>query len=99
MRQRYSRELEGPGEDMTERDLDRDDPLDDFERRALTFLGQTKTVFVSGKGPAVIVMAEMPGIYPHVSRFARWVREAGFTVLMPNLFGAPGRTISLPRGL
>jgi dienelactone hydrolase len=47
----------------------------------------------------VIVMAEMPGIYPHVSRFARWVREAGFTVWMPNLFGDPGRTISMPHGL
>jgi dienelactone hydrolase len=82
-----------------ERDLEQDDPLDDFERRDLTFLGRTKTVFVSGKGPAVIVMAEIPGIYPHVSRFARWVREAGFTVFMPNLFGRPGRTISLPRGL
>ena len=82
-----------------ERDLDVDDPLEDFERRDLTFQGKTKTVFVAGKGPAVIVMAEMPGIYPHVSRFARWVRDAGFTVWMPNLFGAPGRTISLPRGL
>jgi dienelactone hydrolase len=55
-----------------------DDPLEDFEARELSFLGQTKQVFVSGTGPAVIVMAEMPGIYPHVSRFARWVREAGF---------------------
>jgi dienelactone hydrolase len=82
-----------------ERDLMQDDPLDDFERRELNFLGKTKTVFVSGKGPAVIVMAEIPGIYPHVARFARWVREAGFTVFMPSLFGHPGRTISMPRGL
>jgi dienelactone hydrolase len=82
-----------------ERDLTKDDPLEDFERRELTFHGQTKLVFVAGKGPAVIVMAEMPGIYPHVSRFARWVREAGFTVWMPQLFGTPGRTISIPRGL
>jgi dienelactone hydrolase len=77
-----------------ERDLTRDDPLDDFDARALTFLGQTKRVFVSGKGPAVIVMAEMPGIYPYVARFARWVREAGFTVWMPNLFGVPGRAVT-----
>lgn len=55
-----------------DRDLDQDDPLEDFEARELSFLGQTKQVFVSGTGPAVIVMAEMPGIYPHVSRFARW---------------------------
>ena len=82
-----------------ERDLTQDDPLEDFEARELRFLGRTKPVFVSGTGPAVIVMAEMPGIYPHVSRFARWVREAGFTVWMPNLFGDPGRAISIPRGL
>ena len=82
-----------------DRDLTQDDPLDDFEARDLSFLGKTKTVFVSGAGPAVIVMAEMPGIYPHVSRFARWVREAGFTVWMPNLFGDPGRAISIPRGV
>ncbi|HVH17673.1 MAG TPA: dienelactone hydrolase family protein [Myxococcota bacterium] len=78
----------------TERDLTRDDPLDDFDSRELTFLGQTKRVFVSGKGPAVIVMAEMPGIYPHVARFARWVRDAGFTVWIPNLFGVPGRAVT-----
>ena len=35
-------------------------------------------------------MAEMPGIYPHVARFARWVRDAGFTVWMPHLFGDRG---------
>ena len=82
-----------------DRDLAQDDPLEDFEARELSFLGKTKTVFVSGAGPAVIVMAEMPGIYPHVSRFARWVRAAGFTVWMPNLFGEPGRAVSIPRGL
>jgi dienelactone hydrolase len=43
----------------------------------------------------VIVMAEIPGITPHVARFARWVRDAGFTVWMPNLFGEPGRPISM----
>jgi Dienelactone hydrolase family len=32
----------------------------------------------------------MPGISPHVARFARWVREAGFTVYMPSLFGRDG---------
>jgi dienelactone hydrolase len=36
-------------------------------------------------------MTEMPGISPHVARFARFVRDAGFTVWMPNLFGTPGK--------
>jgi dienelactone hydrolase len=82
-----------------QRDLTQHDALEDFDARELTFLGGTRRVFVSGQGPAVIVMAEIPGIYPHVSRFARWVREAGFTVWMPNLFGEPGRPVSILRGL
>ncbi|MBI1210925.1 MAG: dienelactone hydrolase [Alphaproteobacteria bacterium] len=71
------------------------DPLDDFEAKQLTFNGRTKRVFVAGKGPAVIVMAEMPGIYPLVARFARWVRDDGFTVWMPDLFGRAGAPITI----
>jgi hypothetical protein len=67
-----------------------DDPLDDFAHRSITLDGVTKTVHTSGHGPAVIVMSEMPGISPHVARFARWVRDAGFTVYMPSLFGRDG---------
>ncbi|MBM4778355.1 MAG: dienelactone hydrolase [Archangiaceae bacterium] len=67
-----------------------DDPLNDFERRSITLEEVTRTVLVSGVGPAVIVMAEMPGISPHVARFARWVREAGFSVYLPSLFGRDG---------
>ena len=66
------------------------DPLDDFEPRQITLLGKTKRVYVAGSGPAVIVIAEMPGISPYVTRFARWVRDAGFTVYMPSLFGTDG---------
>jgi dienelactone hydrolase len=75
------------------------DPLTDFERRELTLLGRTKGVFVAGEGPAVIVMSEMPGIYTHVARFARTVRDAGFTVWMPVLFGTPGAPVTVPRAL
>jgi dienelactone hydrolase len=80
-------------------DLFRPDPLDDFERRDLTFLDETRRVYVAGSGPAVIVMSEMPGIHPHVSRFARWVRDAGFTVWMPHLFGDDGRPPTVLYGL
>ena len=51
----------------------------------------------AGTGPAVIVMAEMPGISPHVARFARWVRDAGFAVYMPSLFGRDG-AVPIGRG-
>jgi dienelactone hydrolase len=75
-----------------------DDPLDDFERRSITLLGETRGVYVAGTGPAVIVMAEMPGISPHVARFSRWVRDAGFTVYMPSLFGRDGAFPSAEEG-
>ena len=58
-----------------------DDLLDDFHASSYTFEGATKRVHVSGAGPAVIVMAEMPGISPHVARFARWVRPVTYTHL------------------
>ncbi|MGJ7902756.1 dienelactone hydrolase family protein [Lysobacter sp. 1R34A] len=66
------------------------DPLDDFEPRTIAVDGVGKRVHVAGAGPAVIVMTEMPGISPQVARFARWVRDAGFTVYMPSLFGRDG---------
>lgn len=67
-----------------------DDPLDDFTLREITLDDVAKGVYVAGSGPAVIVLTEMPGISPHVARFSRWVRDAGFTVYMPSLFGRDG---------
>lgn len=75
-------------------DLTRTDPLDDFARTPMTLLGQERLVYVAGHGPAVVVVTEMPGISPHVARFARWVRDAGFTVYMPHLFGKDGAPIT-----
>ncbi len=69
----------------------RDDPLDDFSRRAVTVDGVTRTVHAAGSGPAVVLMPEMPGISPDVARFARWIRDAGLTVYLPSLFGVDGR--------
>jgi dienelactone hydrolase len=76
-----------------------DDPLEDFEPRTITLDGVAKVVHVTGSGPAVIVMAEMPGISPHVARFARWVRDAGFTVYMPSLFGRDGAVPAVEEGV
>lgn len=66
------------------------DPLDDFSRRLIGVDGVEKTVYAAGAGPAVILMPEMPGISPDVARFARWVRDAGFRVYVPSLFGIDG---------
>lgn len=79
--------------------LDKDDPLSDFAQRELTFEAVKKRVYLAGEGPAVIVMSEMPGISPHVARFARWVRDAGFCVYMPSLFGRDGAVADAERGL
>src|SRR5215472_8250728 len=83
---------------MATRNLGIDDPLDDFSLREIVIDGVGKRVHVAGKGPAVIVMTEMPGISPHVARFARWVRDAGFTVYMPSLFGRDGAVPEVEEG-
>lgn len=83
----------------TTRPLTEDDPLDDFTARQITLDGIEKKVYVLGEGPAVIVMTEMPGISPHVARFARWVRDAGFTVYMPSLFGRDGAVPGAEEGV
>ncbi|MES2960460.1 MAG: dienelactone hydrolase family protein, partial [Pseudomonadota bacterium] len=75
---------------MTTSQLTQDDKLEDFVKRSVDIEGNSKVVYVAGSGPAVIVMTEMPGISPHVARFSRWVRDAGFTVYMPSLFGKDG---------
>ena len=68
----------------------RDDDLADFTRRVLLLDGEELTVHTAGTGPAVVLMPEMPGISPDVARFARWVRDAGFAVYLPSLFGVDG---------
>ncbi|MBV8767917.1 MAG: dienelactone hydrolase family protein [Hyphomicrobiales bacterium] len=75
---------------MPTRSIKQDDPLEDFTPREIALHGVTRRVYVAGRGPAVIVMSEMPGISPEVARFARWVRNTGFTVYMPSLFGRDG---------
>jgi dienelactone hydrolase len=62
-----------------------------FDRQSLLFNNETRAVYRSGSGPAVIVMSEMPGITPQVARFGRTVVDDGFSVFMPQLFGQPLR--------
>jgi dienelactone hydrolase len=83
---------------MPKPSMNEDDPLEDFDPRDVTLDGVTKVVHVAGAGPAVIVMTEMPGISPHVARFSRWVRDAGFTVYMPSLFGRDGAVPDAEQG-
>lgn len=65
--------------------------IDGFTHRHFTADGVTHPVYRAGSGPAVIVMAEIPGITPSVVSFARRVVDAGYTAVLPQLFGTPGR--------
>ncbi|MGI8522584.1 MAG: dienelactone hydrolase family protein [Nocardioides sp.] len=58
----------------------------------------TRTTYRKGSGPGVIVIHEIPGITPDVIAFAEEVVAAGFTVVMPTLFGTPEARMS-PRSL
>lgn len=69
--------------------------LPGFIDESFTHAGETRAVYVGGEGPAVIVMTEVPGITPAVHAFAERVRDAGFTVFVPQLFGTPMRDFSV----
>jgi dienelactone hydrolase len=53
------------------------------------FGGVSHPTYRKGTGPGVIVIHEIPGITPTVIAFAQEVVDAGFTVVMPSLFGTP----------
>ncbi|MCU1449453.1 MAG: putative dienelactone hydrolase, partial [Acidimicrobiales bacterium] len=69
--------------------------LDGFERTTFTHDDKTRDVYRTGSGPAVIVIAEMPGITPNVCQFARRVADLGCTAVLPHLFGVPGKPPSV----
>ncbi|WP_027861377.1 dienelactone hydrolase family protein [Marmoricola sp. URHB0036] len=54
-----------------------------------SFGGVSHPTYRKGTGPGVIVIHEIPGITPTVIAFAQEVVDAGFTVVMPSLFGTP----------
>ena len=66
------------------------DLLTDFASFSFASGGRERTVYRRGRGPAVIIMHEVPGVSAEVARFARRVADAGFTVFMPHLFGPVG---------
>jgi hypothetical protein len=68
-----------------------DHDLAGFARGPFTHEAVTHEVLRLGSGPAVIVMAEMPGITPKVLEFAERVAGIGCTAVLPVLFGTPGR--------
>lgn len=62
--------------------------LADFSSRVIEADGKKRTVLVTGEhGPAVVAIHEIYGVTPQLIRFARWVRDAGFRVYLPVLYG------------
>ena len=57
---------------------------------SFTHDGVTHPTYRRGTGPGIVVVHEVPGITPKVQAFAEELVDAGFTVVMPSLFGAPG---------
>src|SRR5271170_5126782 len=62
-----------------------------FDLHNLNMQGAARDVYRAGRGPAVIVMSEIPGITPAVAGFGQRLVDAGYTVFMPQLFGEPMR--------
>ncbi|MFE7314773.1 dienelactone hydrolase family protein [Streptomyces sp. NPDC057555] len=71
-----------------------DDVLTGFDRGTFTHDGVRRRILRRGTGPAVIVIAEIPGITPKVLEFAKRVADIGCTVVLPVLFGTPGREVN-----
>jgi dienelactone hydrolase len=67
------------------------DALAAYTKTEFTYDGKTRAVYRRGTGPAVLVIAEIPGITPKVVGFADRVVELGCTAVLPHLFGDPGR--------
>jgi len=68
--------------------------LDSWTQSSHTADGVTHPTYRKGSGPGVIVIHEIPGLTPEVIAFAEEVVAAGFTVVLPHLFGTPERPMS-----
>jgi dienelactone hydrolase len=70
------------------------DVLDGWRVGEFTAAGLTRPTYRRGEGPGVIVIHEIPGVTPLVTKFANEVVDRGFTVVMPSLVGTPGKAPS-----
>ena len=68
--------------------------LDGWTLNEHTADGSTHPTYRKGTGPGVIVIHEIPGITPEAIGFAEEVVAAGFTVVLPRLFGEPAASMN-----
>jgi dienelactone hydrolase len=67
---------------------------DDDHRFRFEYGGIEHPVFRDGEGPAVLLLHELPGMTPECLRLAGLIKDAGFRVYCPLLFGRPGRKLA-----
>ena len=63
--------------------------LDGFELTKFNHYGVSHRVHRRGEGPAVVVLSELAGITPALTRYATRVADSGFSVYLPELLGRP----------
>jgi dienelactone hydrolase len=68
--------------------------LTGWKNAPFTGAGITHDVYEKGTGPGVVLVPEIPGISPEVLGLGDHLVEQGFTVVIPSLFGTPGRAVS-----
>jgi dienelactone hydrolase len=91
---RKQRSSESRGRIVTTRTVG--NALEGFEKSQFRSTSNvTHDIYSIGSGPAVIVIHEMPGITPLVAGFGRKVAARGMTAVLPDLFGTPGREVSI----
>jgi dienelactone hydrolase len=69
--------------------------LDGWRQHPFAAHGQSHDCYEKGEGPGVVVIPEIPGITPEVLGLADHLVASGFRVVIPSLFGTPGREESL----
>ncbi|WP_286929509.1 MULTISPECIES: dienelactone hydrolase family protein [Aeromicrobium] len=65
-----------------------------WDHGTFTHDGITHETWRQGSGPGVVVIHEIPGMTPEVIAFGQELVDHGFTVVMPLLFGEPGRPMT-----
>ena len=70
------------------------DLLGEYESTTFEHEGIRRPLFLRGAGPGIVVMHEIPGIYPAVIEFADRLVAAGYRVYLPELLGETGREFS-----
>lgn len=61
-----------------------------WARGSHAYDGVSHPTYRRGNGPGVVVIHEIPGITPEVAVFGQELVDAGYTVVMPSLFGTDG---------